>query len=319
MDLRTIETPAASRELTTYSSWATFRDCRMKFWWRYVEGIVPTVTDPALSFGSLIHEALRLWHQTRDLNMVREEIRLQTLKEEDRVHRLKALAMLEGYAATYPEEAFEVVALERKFKGEIRNPETNCASRSFILAGKVDGVVRQGGRYYLLEHKTASQIDGGYLEKLWCDFQISLYSRYLEGEGFLVEGVVYNVLQKPALRRYEVNSKRNEPESDEAYLERLRVKCLEPGMYHRETITLSAAHLEMIQGELWDLCQSLLEAKRRGSWYQNPSQCWKWNRPCPYWRLCRAEPLSRDPIKQNFYTSVPPHEELREDEPEQPF
>ena len=312
--MNAVELPRSdTREITTYSSWATFRDCRMKFWWRYVEGIVPNVEDPALSFGSLIHEALRLWHQTRDLERVCEDIRLRSLKEEDRTHRLKALAMIKGYAKAYPAESFEVVELEKVFRGEIRNPETGCMSRSFVLSGRRDGLVREGG-YYLFEHKTTTALDGGYLERLWCDFQIALYTHYLQLEGFDVRGVIYNILQKPALRRYEPSKKRTEPETDEEYLARLREKMAEPGMFHRETIVLSPAHVSMIQGELWDLCQSLLEARRRGSWYQNPSMCFKWNKPCPYWRLCRAEPKSRELIKQNFYTVVPPHEELREDE-----
>jgi hypothetical protein len=48
-----------------------------------------------------------------------------------------------------------------------------------VLAGKVDGIVRIGEDHFLLENKTASQVDADYLEKLWTDFQIILYSRYV--------------------------------------------------------------------------------------------------------------------------------------------
>ncbi len=34
-----------------------------------------------------------------------------------------------------------------------------------MLAGKVDGIVKKDGQYFLLEHKTASLIDSGYLER----------------------------------------------------------------------------------------------------------------------------------------------------------
>ncbi len=96
-----------------------------------------------------------------------------------------------GYANRFPGEDFEVVALEKTFEGNIINPATGASSRSFTLAGKVDGIVRQDGKYFLLEHKTASQIDSGYLERLWTDFQIHLYAWYVEKAlGWRISGTV---------------------------------------------------------------------------------------------------------------------------------
>ena len=91
-----------------------------------------------------------------------------------------ATAMMRAYAARYRQEEFEVVALEKNFEGPIVNPSTGAASRSFVLAGKVDGIVRIGDDYFLLEHKTAAPIDADYLERLWTDFQIAIYSQYVE-------------------------------------------------------------------------------------------------------------------------------------------
>ena len=79
------------------------------------------------------------------------------------------------------------------------NPATGAASRSFVLAGKVDGIVRIGGEHFILEHKTAAQVDGDYLEKLWTDFQITLYAHYIEETmGIPITGILYNVLVKVA-------------------------------------------------------------------------------------------------------------------------
>jgi len=91
-----------------------------------------------------------------------------------------ATAMMKAYAARYAAEEFEVVALEKTFQGPIVNPATGAASRSFVLAGKVDGIVRIGDDYFLLEHKTAAQLDADYLERLWTDFQITIYAYYVE-------------------------------------------------------------------------------------------------------------------------------------------
>ncbi|MDR3717294.1 MAG: PD-(D/E)XK nuclease family protein [Bryobacteraceae bacterium] len=84
------------------------------------------------------------------------------------------------YTERYPTEELEIVALEKTFEGPIGNSATGAASRSVVLAGKVDGIVRVGDEYFVLEHKTASQMDADYLEKLWSDFQITLYAHYIE-------------------------------------------------------------------------------------------------------------------------------------------
>ena len=108
--------------------------------------------------------------------------------------------MMSAYAKTLPGRRVRGRrAREKTFEGPIVNPATGATSRSFILAGKVDGIVRQDGQYFLLEHKTAAQIDASYLERLWTDFQIILYAWYLEQTlGITVSGIIYNVLVSPA-------------------------------------------------------------------------------------------------------------------------
>lgn len=66
-----------------------------------------------------------------------------------------ATVMMQSYAQAYPAEDFQIVALEKGFQGPLINPATGAESRSFLLAGKVDGIVQLNGQHYLLEHKTA--------------------------------------------------------------------------------------------------------------------------------------------------------------------
>ncbi len=192
--------------VSTYSMWSLFRNCRKAVEWRYLDQLVPIQRDRNLHFGSLIHECLQTWHQRRDLGEVVALIdrlcpnRLQDENQHRDWHL--ATAMMSAYAARYAVEEFEIVALEKTFEGPIINPATGAASRSFVLAGKVDGIVRIGGDYFVLEHKTAAQIDGDYLEKLWTDFQITIYAYYVEqAMGIPITGILYNVLVKAKLQQ----------------------------------------------------------------------------------------------------------------------
>lgn len=324
------------RMTTTYSMWNLFRNCRKAAHWRYVLEFVPLERDRHLSFGSLIHQCLDVWHRSRDLPATLEVVdracpnRAQD-EEERRVWHL-ATAMMRGYAARYAQEEFEVVALEKAFEGEIINPETGAASRSFVLAGKVDGIVRIGDEHFLLEHKTAAGVDAGYLERLWTDFQITVYACYVgKALGVRIAGVLYNILVKARLqqgsgeteeefaaRRAELvarsktgksTAKRRLPESDEEFQARLAAKYAEPEMFHRELLYISRDQFDTLRAELWELTQAFLDARRRDVWYQNTSFCFQYGKPCPYFALCRSGGSPN--VLENFYERRPPHEELR--------
>ena len=322
--------------VTTYSMWSLFRNCRKACEWRYLEELVPLERDGNLRFGSLIHDCLERWHRDRDLAAVLDHIDRAAAGRTpgDRTHRdwHLARAMMTGYAARYAEEAFDVVALEQTFEGPIVNPATGASSRTFVLAGKVDGIVLIDGEHFLLEHKTASKVDADYLERLWTDFQIVLYAHYLEQTlGLRIAGVLYNVLVKARLKqgvgeteaeyeeRYAAlaarnksgksSAKRRMPETDGAYQARLAERYAEQEMFHRERLYFSRDRFEALRAELWELTQSFLAARRRGVFYQNSSYCFQYGRACPYFALCRAD--GNPMLIENLYERVPPHEELR--------
>lgn len=323
------------RMTTTYSMWSLFRNCRMACKQRYLDFLVSLTSDPNLRFGSAIHQFLECWHRGRDLAQVLDLIDRsypnRAGDEDQKRDWHLATAIMRGYFARYPLEEFGVVELEKVFEGEIVNPATGATSRSFTLAGKVDGIVRVGDEYFLLENKTASLIDSGYLERLWTDFQITLYAWYVEQAlGIHISGIIYNVIVKAKLqqskgetedefesRRAELiaksktgksSAKRRMPETDDEFQERLAAKYADPSMFHRENLYISRDRFAVLQGELWELTQAFLDARRRDSWYQNTSQCFTFGRPCAYFALCSSNfsPLVRD----NHYRVEPPHGEL---------
>jgi len=323
------------RMTSTYSMWSSFRNCRMACKLRYLDFLVPLESDPNLRFGSAIHQFLECWHRSRDiaqvLDLIDRSYPNRAGDEDQQRDWHLATAIMKGYATRYPSEEFAVVELEKKFEGEIVNPATAAMSRSFLLAGKVDGIVRIGDEHFLLEHKTASLLDSGYLERLWTDFQITLYAWYVEQAlGIHISGVIYNILVKAKLqqshgeteaeyeaRRAELIAKsktgkstaqRRMPETDDEFQARLAIKYIEPGMFHREILYISRDRFAVLQAELWELTQNFLDARRRGVWYQNTSQCFQYGRPCSYFPLCRSDfsPL----VRENHYRVEPPHTEL---------
>ena len=89
----------------------------------------------------------------------------------------------------------------KEFETELFDPRAQQLSSEYRIAGKVDGIVRCHDGLYLLEHKTATVVDGNYLDKLWTDTQIALYGYYLRRLGYPIVGVIYNVLVKSRLKQ----------------------------------------------------------------------------------------------------------------------
>ncbi len=80
-------------------------------------------------------------------------------------------------------------------------------------------------------------------------------------------------------------------------------------MLHREMLYLSRDRFDILRSELWELTQAFLDARRRGVFYQNTAFCFNYQRPCPYFALCRSN--GNPNLIENFYQRVPPNEELR--------
>jgi hypothetical protein len=318
----------------TYSALNTFRNCPRKYKHRYLDCLRPRDKPDTLSFGGIIHGAIELWYRSALWDAIEvyleHEFPLRLEDESQKAAWHLAHAMLVGYVDCYGVDDFEIVELELPFTGEIRNPDTGRSSQTFTIAGKVDAIVRRPDGMYLLEHKTASTIDGNYLDKLWTDTQIALYCHYLRQLDYPIVGVIYNVLAKSRLkqrggetvaeyeaRRAELAAKnksgkstaqRQLPETDGEFEARLAEWYARPEAFHRELIYLDEERLAMLQEEVWEITQQYLDARRRGKWLLNTSNCFSYQRPCEYLPFCQSG--FNPNVVDNLYEIVPPHEEL---------
>ncbi len=340
-------TEANDKTLLTYSALNTYRNCPRKYKIRYIDQLRPRESAHALSFGSVIHSAIELWYRSVDsqsrlqnvLAYINDAYENRTADDNQRSNWQLATAMLQGYADRYQREEFEVVEVEKEFIGEIRNPDTGRQSQTFRIAGKVDAIVRCHDGLYLLEHKTAANVDANYLDKLWTDTQIALYCHYLRELGYPIVGVIYNVLLKSRLKQgkgetqeeYEIrkaklaaknksgksSAKRQLPETDSEYQSRLAEWYTRPDAFHREYIYLSEDRLAMLQEEVWEITQQYLDARRRGKWLLNTSNCFSFQRPCEYLAYCQSG--FNPNVADNLYQIEAPHEELSRTDTESPI
>jgi len=291
--------------IVTYSSLAKFKNCQRAYRYRVVDQIVPVrfVAEP-LTFGRLVHGGLETWFSGMDFKKTLTTLRDQLQKSDfglDTPQSRQVLTMLGGYMANYPDDRlWTVEGIEVEFGVPIED--------QWLFKGKIDGVVRANALRYILEHKTAQRVDYGYLSGLQGDFQSLTYSYFYPiFSGHKVDGVCYDILQKPSIRL-------KKSETLEEYAGRLEDLYADSSMFHREYLHFGIDDFADYREELFATLELLKQSYDRHcdgdphAFIKNSQFCFNWGRPCAYFPLCRS--LDNPTIRENSYKHEPPHSEL---------
>lgn len=312
----------------TNSAAKSYRRCPRLYQHRYVECARPVgETAEALSLGLAVHAGLEHWWLSGGADMTGALVHLDDLEP---YLRAKGRAMLAGYAVRWTGTAHEVVAVEYEFCVPLVNPDTGARSRTYELAGKVDGVVRIDGELWIVEHKTSGEdvaLGSPYWQKLALDTQISTYMAAVSVSlGERVVGCIYDVLRKPTLRPYKATpedkrkykadgslyaKQRLEDETAQDYEARLMQSISDdPLAYYArgEQVRMQRDATEAAW-DLWQLAKMLRESERLERFPRNPDACFAFNRACDYWDVCSGQADIHDP---NKFEKTRKHSELSE-------
>lgn len=199
------------KELLTYSRQQCFKQCRRREMYAYEYGVRRVVDGKALRMGSAYHSGLENL-ETSGLDAACEAIhdayatspaQDEEWEREWRYEEETVIRLLCGYAWRWENSGIEHVAKEQAFQLPLINPATKAESKLFLLAGKIDGIVKlEDGRLAVLECKTMSDSlapDSDLWRRLRIDSQISLYVSAARRLGYDVSCVLYDCTRKPAI------------------------------------------------------------------------------------------------------------------------
>jgi len=322
-----VKRPVKPAKLITASSVKCFRFCPRKYKYAYVAGLRPRREAAALVFGTLWHSGMEAWWQGLGW----------TPGPADPFDLAKAKALLAGYGARWPQDSHEVLAIERSFEAPLRD-SAGRPVRGWRIAGKVDGLLRQDGRVWLLEHKTTSEDitpGGDYWARLTVDTQISLYFDGAAALGHQVDGCLYDVVKKSGLKpgvlptldengekivlgpdgervktargtwRQTADSAsgfvlQTQPETPAQYQARVLEAIAERpnDHYARAEVVRLDGELAAARDDLVATVRAIDWSARREFWPRNDSACFEYGR-CPYWGLCAGQA-----VEENDYVHV---------------
>lgn len=321
--------------LLTSSRLKDARACPRLHHLRYDLGYRPAEDAEALRFGTLAHVGLEAWWRAEAdrIGSALSALHLQMLgasEERDLFSHGRAQALLIGYDARWKHEPYEVLAVESQFETQLRNPTTGRTSQNWLLAGKLDAVVRdlRDGRVLVVEHKTATgDISPGseYWKRLRMDGQVSVYFEGARALGYDVAGCLYDVLGKPGQKPLKATppedrkmkkdgtpyaNVRMEDETPDSYRTRILEALAEDPNHFFVRGEVTRLDNEMAEHlyDIWQTAQTIRDNEMAGRHARNPDACTRFGRTCSYFDVCTGVASLDDP--QRFRREENVHPEL---------
>jgi hypothetical protein len=322
----------------TNSEMKAFRRCVREHHIAYELAIRALGDVESLRFGTLFHTGLEAWWRAlwalqqgvSEVPPLTAAIEAITPHAEDEYDLVRAGVLLQGYDARWCEDEYEVLAVEVEFRTALINPESGAASRTFVLAGKLDAIVRRrrDGLVAIVEHKTTSEDIGGdskYWKRLTLDSQISTYFAGARALGHDIAVCIYDVIGKPKhaplratpeeTRKYTkagllyANQRAEDETPDEFRVRLTEVIAEAPERFYdrREVVRLEADERDAAF-DVWQTARALREAQVAERWPRNPDGCERYGRLCGYFDVCTGLASLDDPTRFERVDNV--HQEL---------
>jgi hypothetical protein len=197
------------KKLLTNSSVSSFKKCRKRYDYEYNYGIRGKVDGKALRIGTAGHNALEAWKQEEKIEAAIDNIEwtyaTYDMPQDEFLFEMQTVkCLIVGYGWRWQDAPLKILATEQKFQIHICNPATGFGSKSYDLAGKIDGIVElQDGRLAVQEHKFLSEsidADSDLWQRMQIDQQITIYVIAARQLGFDVATVLYDVIRKPTIK-----------------------------------------------------------------------------------------------------------------------
>jgi hypothetical protein len=320
---------ARGQRILTHSAMDAWSRCETEYRLAYEEMIVPTTYPAALAVGSAVHAGVEALHLGRTLGeaIAQADRELQRQAERSRLHldddkadlevqlsfdRARVWAMLHGWFARYDatstagiemqgrglhDRELEVLETELVLEAPLVNPISGRPSRTFLLSGKVDALVRRRDEryrtdpasgllgWYIAELKTTGEELAEFEEAMTVSAQPAVYQTlalaHFDGRLGPLLGTVLDVIRKPTIRP-------KKGETPEEFARRaLQEYQEEPDRFFRRTVLPTNERLRHeVLVTAWRIADGIRRAERFGYLQKRGPACRGGYGPCRYRSLC---------------------------------
>lgn len=258
------------------------RSCWKKFYWRYQEKLTPIKQAPALTLGKAIHEAFDLYYKGKSSSDVLVHIKksfdneIQNASPEESEHLVIAKFTALGMFAHYPylsTSQFDKIESEKEFKVKLM--------RGVWFVGRVDGLVKKDGKWWLRELKTTSQTQRQFNQRVSTSSQGTAYVWAMKKLGYDIKGIMYDFIKKPLLRKRVCE---DQFEFGSRILSDYKKK---PDFYYGQIFSYRSQHeIDLWEQDAESVARDMIGRRRSRRYYRNTNSCYSYNFECPYKKIC---------------------------------
>jgi len=187
-----------NRELLTISRMNTLAICPRRDYYQNELGLRPIIDADNLRFGTSWHEAMQARWQGKNV----DDAFAAALKTADGMDE-KVIATISGLLAGYY-NYWGNAEIEGEILPEIEFRHPIERSLTFDAGGKIDCILKQGGKVRLVEHKTTKEdVSEGseYWQRTRYNNQLFQYYLGARALGYEVDDVIYDVVRKPMMQQ----------------------------------------------------------------------------------------------------------------------
>lgn len=149
---------------------------------------------------------------------------------------------------------------------------------------KADGIVTKDGKMWIRELKTSGVPFSQFERRCEISSQASLYTYALKRLGYPVQGVLFDYIKKPLLRKHV-----KEDKDQFGYRIMMDYKARPDFYYQRHHSYRSDEKLRLFEKDLLSVTKDIKRRSRDDEWYRNTDNCFNFNQPCPYMPICFQE------------------------------
>lgn len=283
----------------SHSSISMARSCPKKYHWRYVEGLKPITKPVSLALGTVIHDAFDMFYteskvggytpniEVYIIKKMDEQIANSSLTEQEDLHIIKHTALAMWRYFPYKDlSEFQEIKSEKEFKVRLGN-------RKISLIGKSDRLLKREGKWWVGELKTTGLPLQAFKNRMSVSDQVTAYMYAWRKKGYPVEGVIFDVIKKPLLRKG-VN------ENCLDFCNRILsdYKANQKKYYERHYEYRTDSDIERWVKDTERIAKDIRKIWK-GDVYRNPDACFNYNAECPYKKICFAD--KPDPLTVQLY------------------
>ena len=295
----------------SYTQTSYIRSCPRKYKFRYVDHLIPKVKDRFLLRGTVVHESFEKYFNGISLDDILKQIldiydkELNKASVDNYEDMLIDKYVVYGMFKHYPfnDLDFEEVIPEKEFDVKIDG------LRGVRLVGRVDGLVKKDGKWWIRELKTTGSPFYQVENRSRVSYQASGYIYGVQKAlKIKINGILFDFIRTSMLRKKTTDTAQTFGErilddyKNHMNDSRTGMPLRQSRMYKRYYSYRSPHQIAEYETDIVKAANQIRKCRKNKDFMRNPDVCYFYGKECPYLKICWLENEPSENLIKAYYS-----------------